>query len=52
MQVGFGEGIQSCKLGVLVLFVEEMRIWGEMEGLDGTLYFYGAIFHSCEWFTV
>jgi hypothetical protein len=34
------------------LFVEEMQIWGEMEGLDSALYIYKAVFHSCEWFTV
>jgi hypothetical protein len=48
----FGEGVESYKLGVLALFVEEMRIWGEIEGLDRALYFYGAIFHSCEWYTI
>jgi hypothetical protein len=36
----------DCKLGVLAIFVEEMWIWGEIEGLDSTLYYYGAVFHS------
>jgi hypothetical protein len=30
----------------LLIFVEEMWIWGEMEGLDSALYYYGAVFHS------
>jgi hypothetical protein len=46
-----------CKLGlekayelrVLVLFVKEMRIWVEMEGLDRVLYIHDAIFHSSKW---
>jgi len=31
-------------LGVLALFVEEMWIWGEMEGLDCALYYYSVGF--------
>jgi hypothetical protein len=34
------------------LFVKEMRICGEMEALYRAMYFYGGIFHSCEWNTV
>jgi hypothetical protein len=49
VQVRFGESVWSCKLGVLALFVKEMEIWGEMEGLDRALYIYSAIFHSCKW---
>jgi len=33
-------------LGVFVIFVEEMWLWGEMASFDSTLHFYGAILHS------
>jgi len=35
-------------LGLLALHASKVWFWGEVEGLDRILYFYGKIFHLGE----
>jgi hypothetical protein len=35
--------LRACELGVSIVFIEKKWFWGEMVGLDSTLYIYGVI---------